>query len=379
MPTGHRRPALAVLTLVLGMAGLLPTSCGGAIGGQVADRSQARVTASPAVTTVPLGRLIGQRLLVAMQGTSPDPGLLYRIRFGRVGGVILFGSNIADATQVKRLTATLQAAAKAGGQPPLLIATDQEGGLVRRLPWAPPVLSAEQLGTESADQIHVVGARTGAALRAVGINLDLAPVADIPRTATNFIAAQHRAFSTNRYVVARDVTAFSTGLEASGVLPTLKHFPGLGRAGARSTDDAVVRILASQAAIDWDLFPYRIAISRSVRPVIMLSTAIYPAYSTSAAAWSTAIGQTLLRTDLGFGGVTITDSLNAAASVRGVSPTATALRAALAGADLLLLTGSEQSSGQTYLALLQAAQTGDIPLSSLQTSYQRIVALKRRI
>jgi beta-N-acetylhexosaminidase len=323
--------------------------------------------------------LVGQRMIVAMQGTTPDAGLLTRIRLGRVGGVILFGSNITSASQVTALTAKLQAAARAGGRAPLLIATDQEGGLVRRLPWAPPALSAQQLGELSVSKVQGAGGRTGAALRGVGINLDLAPVADIPRSPANFIAAQHRAFSTNRYQVANDVTAFSRGLEGHGVLPALKHFPGLGRAGAVSTDDAVVRILAARSQIAWDLFPYRIAISRSVRPVIMLSTAVYPAYATNAAAFSTAIGQTLLRDNLGFGGVTITDSLSAAAHVRGTTSSAVTLRAAAAGDDLLLLTGSEADSGAAYSALVRAARAGTIPLTDLQTSYARILKLKGRI
>src|SRR5207249_3122181 len=116
-----------------------------------------------------------------------------------------------------------------------------------------------------------------------------------------------------RYTVAKDVVAFAKGLAAGGVVPTLKHFPGLGRAGATSTDDGLVRITASREAIDYDLQPYRAALAKSVNPVIMLSTAIYPAYSPRAAAWSRAIARTLHRHDLAFRGVTVTDSLTAAA------------------------------------------------------------------
>ena len=350
-----------------------------ALAALVVALSAGRADTSRAAAAPGIEALVGQRMVVAMQGTTPDAGLLTRVRLGRVGGIILFGPNITSASQVKALTEKLQAAARAGGRPPLLIATDQEGGLVRRLPWAPPVLSAQQLGGLSLSRIQGSGGRAGAALRDVGINLDLAPVADIPRTPGNFIAAQHRAFSTNRYQVANDVTAFSRGLEGHGVLPALKHFPGLGRAGAVSTDDAVVHITATRKQIAWDLFPYRIAISRSVRPMIMLSTAVYPAYGTNAAAFSAAIGQTLLRDNLGFGGVTITDSLNAAAHVRGITSSAIVLRAAVAGDDLLLLTGSEADSGAAYSALVQAARAGTIPLSNLQTSYGRILRLKGRV
>ena len=201
-----------------------------------------------------------------------------------------------------------------------------------------------------------VGHAAGVALRQAGVNLDLAPVADVPRRSDNFLLAQHRAFSTSRFTVADDAAAFAKGLEGGGVLPALKHFPGLGRAGATSTDDAVVRIDATTTQIGRDLLPYRVALRRSLRPVIMLSTAIYPAYSPKAAAWSPAIAHTLLRTRLGFGGVTITDALSAAAAVRGTTAGRLALRSARVGVDVLLVTGSDATSQAAFNRLLRAAR-----------------------
>ena len=178
-----------------------------------------------------------------------EPALLARIRAGQIGGVILFSENIRSASQLSRLTARLQRAARAAGRPRLLIAADQEGGLVRRLPWAPPKASAEALGTTSKTHVAAVARKAGAALHAAGVNLDLAPVADVPRSQSNFIEAAHRAFATNRYSVATDAAAFSRGLEAGRVEPVLKHFPGVGRAGAVSTDDGLVRIRATRTQI----------------------------------------------------------------------------------------------------------------------------------
>src|SRR5262245_20387667 len=197
---------------------------------------------APAAASPTRAQMLGQRMMVSFPGTTPSASLLSRITAGQVGGVILFGSNIRNASQLLSLTRKLQAAARAGGRPRLLIATDQEGGLVRRLPWAPPKASAQQLGTTSATHIRSVGHATGVALRQAGINLALAPVADVPRRPDNFLLAQHRAFSTSRFAVSSDAAAFAQGLEGGGVLPAYKHFPGLGRAGATSTDDAVVRI-----------------------------------------------------------------------------------------------------------------------------------------
>ena len=341
--------------------------------------SVASGSAQPATTSPTFAQLVGQRMLVSMQGTTANSALLARIRAGQIGGVILFGSNIVNATQLTHLTAQLQAAARAGGRPPLLIATDQEGGLVRRLTWAPPSASAEQLGTTSTTNVRNVGHNAGLALSAAGVNLDLAPVADIPRTPANFILAQHRAFATNRYTVANDATAFALGLESGHVLPTFKHFPGLGRAGATSTDDGLVKITASTSRIGYDLLPYRVALDRSVHPVIMLSTAVYPAYSSRAAAWSHAIAVTLLRTNLGFHGVTVTDSLNSAAAVRGTTPSVLAVRSATVGVDLLLVTGSQSTSQAAFNAVLAQARSGAISIAGLKASYSRILTLKKRL
>ncbi len=224
-----------------------------------------------------------------------------------------------------------------------------------------------------------VARRVGIALRAAGVNLDLAPVADVPRSPLNFIEAEHRAFATNRYTVATDAAAFSQGLEAGRVLPTLKHFPGLGRASAVSTDEGLVRIRAGRKQIIDGLLPYDVALRRSLRPVVMLSTAIYPAYSPRAAAWSRAIARTLLRHDLGFGGVTITDSLTSAAAVRRTRPSTLAVRSARVGVDLLLVTGPGATSRAAYDAVLGAARSGAIPLADLRASYSRILKLKSRI
>jgi beta-N-acetylhexosaminidase len=336
----------------------------------------AAATAEAAAPT--LAQLVGQRLVVAMKGTHPDGPLLARVRAGQVGGVILFSGNIVSKAQVARVTAALQAAARAGGRPPLLIATDQEGGLVRRVPWAPPKRSAAQLGALPSSFSGTAGTKAGAALHAIGVNLDLAPVADVPEGPADFIEQQRRAFSTSRFTVAKDAAAFAAGLEQGGALPVLKHFPGLGLATV-STDEAVVRIGASRAKLVRGLLPYQVALRRSLGPVVMLSTAIYPALGGHAAAWSRSIIHELLRNRLGFTGATITDSLDAAAAARGLSDPVLALRSARAGADLLLVTGSQATSRGVYDRLLAAARAGTIPRSHLTASYNRILALKGRL
>jgi beta-N-acetylhexosaminidase len=334
-------------------------------------------TAPPTQAATPTyAQLIGQKLMVAMSGTTPDADLLARVKAGQVGGVILFGSNVTSASQLLALTTKLRQAAAAGGQPPLLIATDQEGGSVKRVSWAPPTLSTPQMGAlGGASTTYSQGKATGVVLGCAGINNDLAPVADVPSSTSSFMYQQGRTWSFSASVTATQSDAFASGLEAGHDIPAMKHFPGIGMA-THNTDTNVVTITASKSALAPGLLPYEKAIGHHI-PLLMLSNATYPAYdSANAAGWSHAISVGLLRTTLGFTGVTITDSLNGTAAARGVSVTSLAVKAARAGTDMILLSGSEASTRSTYASLLIDAQNGTIALSTLQASYNRVLALK---
>jgi beta-N-acetylhexosaminidase len=386
----RRRLLLAVaLTVVALVSGCIPPVQAGARATATSAAPTQRAAAATAEATprpTPVARsstapnlsqLVGQRLIVAMDGTTiPSPGLLGRIRRGEIGGVILFGRNVTTATALRALTKQLRDAATTGGQLPLLIAVDQEGGSIKRIPWAPPTLSPPQMGANGrTSTARSQGAATGTALAGLGININLAPVADVPVHSYSIINKQGRAFSFNPSVVSALTNAFAEGLESEGVLPTMKHFPGLGYA-TTNTDTTVVTITASRAALDPGLEPYRAAVANHL-PIVMLSNATYPAYdAANAAAWSRAIGTDLLRRVLGFKGVTMTDSLDGTAHARGVSSASLALKAARAGTDLILLTGSQATSGAVFDTLYQAAKNGTLDRTSMLASYARIRDLK---
>jgi beta-N-acetylhexosaminidase len=321
-------------------------------------------------------QVVGQRLVVAMKGTAASTALLSRIRAGQVGGVILFGTNVRSPEQVRNLTASLRAAAAAGGQLPPLVLADQEGGGVRRFVWAPPRLSASQMGTDTPSAARAEGRATASALAGLGVDVDLAPVVDVPHVPGSFIAGQARAFSSDTGRVASVATSFAQGLADGGVAATAKHFPGLGGAQV-STDVSAVTIRESHARLEADLAPYRSLISVGV-PLVMLSSATYTTLDASPATWSPA-AERLLRGELGFTGVTITDALDAAGPTHGRTVASSAVLAAEAGVDLLLVTGSEAESATVFQRLLAAAQDGRIPRRSLDRSYSRIAALKGRL
>jgi beta-N-acetylhexosaminidase len=308
-----------------------------------------------------------------MEGHTPSASLLDRARRGRIGGVLIHGWNFSSATQLRSIANELEQAAAQGGQPPLLIAVDQEGGQVKSVSWIPPTLSPPQMG--SSDTARTQGRKTGGALVGLGVNTDFAPVADVPASTSSFMYQQGRTWSFSSRETARLANAFALGLGDRGALATMKHFPGLGFA-EKNTDDFVVHIDATKSELAPGLRPYRHAVANGV-PLVMLSNAVYRAYDRShAAGWSRPIGTTLLRGELGFHGVTITDSLDGAANTRGTPTNALALKAAKAGTDMLLLTGSEASSRSVFRTLLDAAKAGKIRRDRLTASNDRILALK---
>jgi beta-N-acetylhexosaminidase len=331
------------------------------------------IAPASAVAAPSVQHLIGQKLVVSMEGHTPSSSLLDRARRGRIGGVLIHGWNFSSSTQLRSIANELQQAAAQGGQPPLLIAVDQEGGQVKTVSWIPPTLSPPQMG--SSDTARTQGRKTGGALVGLGVNTDFAPVADVPASTSSFMYQQGRTWSFSSRKTAHLANAFALGLGDRGALATMKHFPGLGFA-TKNTDDFVVHIDATKSELAPGLRPYRHAVANAV-PLVMLSNAVYRAYDRShAAGWSRPIGTTLLRGELGFHGVTITDSLDGAANTRGIPTNPLALKAAKAGTDMLLLSGSEASSRSVFRTLLDAAKAGKIRHDRLTASYDRILALK---
>ncbi len=344
------------------------------IGRARADSAAARAALSTVRLPGSDAKLLGQRIMVGMQGKTPGRGLLRSVRDGDVGAVILFGANIASRRQLLALTGALQRAARQGGNPPLLIATDQEGGEVKRLPSGPPGLSPPQIAaTGSTAVASREGRATGVYLKGLGINIDLAPVADVPTFPGAFIWQQGRAFSFSAGVVARYATAFAVGLQSARIAATAKHFPGLGSA-AVSTDNNREELRPSKAQLGQALTPYRSLIARGV-DAIMLSVAGFPGYDRTGApaALSRPIVQGLLRGALGYGGVAITDALG---STTGHDEVTAGTLAARGGADVLLYTDSARGE---LPALRAALRRGQITRAEADASYARIVALKRRV
>jgi beta-N-acetylhexosaminidase len=297
----------------------------------------------------------------------PGRRFLTRVRNGKLGGVVLLGNGWLSRHTAATVTAELQQAACTRGEP-LLIAVDQEGGIVRRLAWAPPTEAPADMTSPSVARGQAES--TAAALHSVGIDVDFAPVADTPGFPASFLGS--RAFSRSRTWNASMARAFVGGLQANGVAATVKHFPGLGLASG-NTDNGRIVIRAAAWKLHRDLLPFQSAARAGVK-LVMVSTAVYPKLDGSKrpAAFSSTIIQGLLRKRLGFTGVTVTDSLTAPAAEK-IPHTAT--RAMLAGSDLLIF-GAERASERGYSTLLTDGANSPRLQNRLTQAAARIRALK---
>ncbi len=323
-----------------------------------------------AVDRLSLEQQVGQTLILAFAGTE-EPAYVARIlRLRRAAGVILTGENVASPGQVRRLTRRLERSA--GGR--ALIAADQEGGATRTLPFASA--AAPQAGQPDAAAAGAAAQATGRALRRLGLNVDFAPVADVAVGDGSIMRS--RAFPGDAPAVAAGSAAAVAAYTAAGVAATAKHFPGLGAAGV-NTDDAPVTVAASRADLERrDLRPFRAAIAAGV-PLVMASHALYPALDPDRiASQSPLVIDGLLRRTLGFRGVVVTDSIEAAAVRRRSNVATAASRSIAAGADLVLMTGPG-SYHLIYPRLLARARRSPVFRRRVRRAAARVLALERRL
>ncbi len=341
-----------------------------AFGAALGDDSKSRPSV---VSQLTRAQLAGQRIVLGFQGTRPSRATVRLIREGSVAGVILFADNLPSRAEGWRLIRRLQAIEQPPGlRDPLLVMTDQEGGLVKRVDGA-PTASAREMGARGAAFSRAQGRETAANLRGLGINVDLAPVLDVARPGGT-IAVTDRGFGSTPAEVAATAVPFAEGLQAGGVAATAKHFPGLG-AARLNTDDAVQRIgLSASTLRGVDEAPYR-RFAAAGGELVMLSTAIYPALSDRPAAFSRKIASGELRSRLGFKGVSITDALDTVA-VRAFGDTPEVARAAAAaGTDLLLFTDPPEAA-QAHRSLVRALRSGTLSRSSFEESAGRVLRLR---
>src|SRR5215211_5091002 len=275
--------------------------------------------------------MVGQMFVVSVGGTQPDYYIEKMVRKRNIGGVILFGYNMKSEGQVESLTGRLQQLAiKTEPAVPLFVAVDQEGGDIASAPWVAPQPAAVEVGSRGdPSEAHDIAATMGRQLLRAGINTDFAPVVD-----TGFGAAiGNRSYGDDPEIVAR----------------------------------------MGAAAVE----PFEAAIEAGV-PMVMVGHLVYPAIDphNPASLSRDAIG--MLRRDIGFDGVVVTDDLAMAGAKGKDSPAEAALQALGAGADLFVVSSPPQQQADAYDAVLAAVESGEIPRSRIEKSVERVLTIKER-
>ena len=336
-----------------------------------------------------LEEMAGAMIMVGFQGTSAPPSLLKAVSEGHVGGIILFDKgknageryNIESPAQVKALASSLQDASPRT----LLIAVDQEGGKVCRLKTEygfSALPSAEEMGRMDETKVRALGLRSGREMFSLGINVDLAPVADVRISPQSpGLGDVGRLFGNEPEKVTRCALAFADGLYEAGVLPALKHFPGLGSAGKDSHHD-LPDVTGSWS--ERELLPYKEAFRRGWPGMVLVAHIYHRAMDEALpSSLSPAVINGMLRRGLGWRGVVISDDLQMGAVYRGRSLEERVRLAILAGNDILLfgnyLHYDPLLHEKLFRIILALVQSGEVSRERLEESWRRIESMKANI
>jgi beta-N-acetylhexosaminidase len=394
-PLISRRAVLQAAAL--GAGGLLLEACvpsatapagsSGASGGASQPPPTPSSTPAPTVASVPLRQRIARLLVVGFRGlrVTADDWIAQAIAVDGLGGVILFDKDRVQATrnvrtrqQVTRLINDLRTLAP-GRE--LIVAIDQEGGLVTRLSPAygfPAVASEAAIGAKSEPDVRAWADGLAATLADVGVNLNLAPVVDLNVNPKNpAIGALNRAFSADPAVVARDAAIDIQAHRMAGVRTTLKHFPGLGSATS-NTDFGVADVTTTWTQVE--LEPYRTLLGQGLVDVIMAGHVVNGQIDPSApASLSRGTVTDLLRNELGWDGLVITDDLQAGAITKAFGAEDAVALALDAGNDLLLFANQQVYDPEVVtktIDLIEGFVTdGRITEARIDRSYARVTAL----
>lgn len=334
-------------------------------------------------TTMTLEEQIGQLVMVGSTGTTVPQELIDLVQYDHVGNVILFSRNILDSQQIHTFTRQLQLAAQTTGQLyPLLIATDQENGMVQRLGDLVTTLPGNMaLGATGAPDLACTIARaTGLQLKTLGINMNLAPVADVNNNPDNPVIGI-RSFGEDPQRVADFVAAAVRGYRQADVVTSLKHFPGHGD----TTTDSHLALPTLPHTLERlqhvELLPFVKGITAGADSIMVahLYLPMLTRQDTLPASVSPAMVQGLLREQLAFDGVVITDCLEMRAIRNTVGTEQGAVMALQAGCDIVLISHHLTQQQASIAAIKAAAQDGRLSRERIQQAAERVMRLKARM
>lgn len=331
---------------------------------------------------------VGQLMMVGVDAQAPKQSSNEAVDTHHVGNIFIAGRTTAGSQATQKVISSFTSKVGPGTThaTPMLVATDQEGGEVQVLAGSgfSDIPSALDQSAQPRDQL-VASARTwGKELADVGVNMNLAPVADlvdIARPASNEpIGRWGREYGHDAATVSSQAGAFAEGMQASKVIPTYKHFPGLGRVKDNTDTSAGVVDSTTTRSADTAVSVIFGAAIAAGAPVIMVSSATYSLIDPSApAVFSSTIVTDMLRREMGFSGVVITDDVSAAVQVQDVSAGDRAVRAIRAGCDIVLASADPTVAADMVKALIATARSDPAFAARVDESATRVLNLKKSL
>lgn len=315
---------------------------------------------------------LGQMMMIGIQGTKVDDDSLYMLNQYHMGGVILFDRNMKSPEQVKQLTSDLQA--QSNEKVPLFIGIDEEGGDVVRMAekLTPPPSQKEIGATGDTEQARTWAIKTAKSLKEMGINVNFAPVADVGSN-------DKRSYSTDTNTVIDFVRAATKGYQQENIIYSLKHFPGIGKGRVDSHVDSSSIDVTKEILMAEDILPFKTIIDKN-QPndyFILVSHLKYPALDEEyPASLSSKIMTDLLRNELGYKGIIITDDMEMGAVANHNDFRSIGVNAVKAGADIVLVCHEYEHQQEVYLGLLDAVNSGEISQERIDESVKRIIKVK---
>jgi beta-N-acetylhexosaminidase len=321
-------------------------------------------------------QLAGQRLMVGFDGYGLSRELKNYIDTMKVGGIILFSRNISSSSQLKKLCDSVQSYAKSCGQPSLFISIDQEGGVVARLKESFTQFPGNPMMQDVKDAVKF-GEITSSELKKIGINMNMAPVMDVAPKGFKSIMAE-RMFGSDPGWVSKLGGAVIDSLQKGGVMSVAKHFPGIGRTTLDSHLDLPVSDLALLDLQNFDIPPFKAAIEKKVSG-IMLSHICYEKIDKSwPASLSCLIARDMLRKDLGFQGLVITDDLDMGAIAKHYDIEISIDRILQADIDIALICHPSPKIARAFEALKSRIHSKNNLDPESMTSIERILEIKKK-
>ncbi|CDG81011.1 beta-N-acetylhexosaminidase [Janthinobacterium agaricidamnosum] len=327
-----------------------------------------------------LQQKVGQLFMVGFDALQANDHIRQLIRQQKIGGVILFRRNVHTPAQVSALCRELQEINAEVSDVPLLIALDQEGGMVMRIEQGvtpiPAAMAFQQAGSvEDCEQMNFI---SGDEMRQIGINMLLAPVLDVNNNRLNPVIGV-RAYGEEPETVIKYGMAAMRGQQESGVIVTAKHFPGHGDT-AIDTHYAMALVPHDKARLHAvELSPFKAAIANGV-DAIMTAHVVFPAFEPDTslpATLSKAVLTDLLRGEMGYQGVVISDCLEMAAISEGIGIPQGAIATLQAGADIVLISHREEQQQAAIDTVLKAVEQGEIAIARIDEALRRVQKLKQ--